>query len=439
MKNKLTFKQTLTIGSLLFGLFFGAGNVIFPLQIGQDAGNKLFIAGLGFLLTATGFPLLAVNAQGVTQKNDLLDLSQSIHPKFGWIFTLLLYLTIGPLFAIPRLASVSFQIGILPWISKDNESIWLAIFSIIFFAIIHYYSLKPGKIIDIIGKVMNPLFLIIIAILFLVAITHPLGTPNNLPALNNYQNHAFMQGFTDGYQTMDAIAGLAFGIIVVRTIKSYQINNPKEISLSVLKSGIISSLMMAIVYIALIYLGAMQRHKFSLSENGGDILTHLIFHYFGNWGGFVLLLTITLACFKTGIGLVTACAEMAEQLFPKTASYKQWVSGLCITAFLVANLGLNSIISLSLPVLNILYPYTITLIVLANISPLFRHKSIVYLTAFSMIALYQILDQFLIHFNPNLIKAWPLYSANLGWLLPAIIGASFGFIIYRTHSRLANL
>lgn len=431
MTKKLNFKQTLVIGSMLFGLFFGAGNVIFPLEIGQAAGNNLWLAGIGFLLTATGLPLLAVNAQGVTQKEDMLALTQSIHPAFGWWYTLLMYLTIGPLFAIPRLATVSYEIGLSPWVSLGLSRLALLTFSILFFGIVYILSLKPGKLMDIVGKVLNPLFLASVLILFVIAIIRPLGSVSTLEAVDAYNAFPLTSGFQAGYQTMDAIAGLAFGILVVRSIYSYGLTKPKDISSAVLKSGLASTILMAVVYLSLIYLGAMHRAEFPWATNGGQILANLINHYFGVFGGIFLFIVITLACIKTGIGLVTACSEMAEQLFPNKLKYSQWVLIITLVSLSIANVGLETIIQLSLPVLSFLYPYTISLIILANISPLFKHRSKVYLMSFVFILLYHLITFILTRLGLGQLVTdyWPFYAAGLGWTLPALIGAACGWIL----------
>lgn len=176
MKAKLSIKETFLIGSMLFGLFFGAGNIIFPLMLGQQAGNQYIPAAIGFIITAVGLPLLGVNALGTTKNENLYDLASHINPLFGKIFTLILYFTIGPLFAIPRLATTSFEVGVKPLINSGSEILFLLGFSALFFLFVWYFSLKPGEIIDIIGKYINPSFLLLIGILIIVAFINPMGS-----------------------------------------------------------------------------------------------------------------------------------------------------------------------------------------------------------------------------------------------------------------------
>ena len=131
---------------MLFGLFFGAGNLIFPVLMGQMAGHQVIAATAGFLVTGVGLPLLGVAALGIGKAEGLQDLSSRVSQRFGLFFTCLLYLTIGPFFAIPRCASVSFTVGIEALVPQWDPRLSLAIFSILFFAIVLFFSLRPGKI-----------------------------------------------------------------------------------------------------------------------------------------------------------------------------------------------------------------------------------------------------------------------------------------------------
>ena len=175
MKKNLTFKELIFVASMLFGMFFGAGNLIFPIFMGQLAGHHVWAASAGFLITGVGLPLLGVAALGVSQKDGLLELSSQIGRKYGVFFTCLLYLTIGPFFAIPRCATVSFTVGIEPFISDGGKMAGLGIFSFVFFAVVLFFSLKPGQILTWIGKILNPLFLILLSIFVIRALFSPAG------------------------------------------------------------------------------------------------------------------------------------------------------------------------------------------------------------------------------------------------------------------------
>lgn len=438
MQQKLTFKQLLTIGSMLFGLFFGAGNLIFPLMLGQQSGSNLYPAMIGFIITAVGLPLLGVNALGVTQRRDLYDLSSHIMPKLAKVFTLVLYLTIGPLFAIPRLATVSHEIGVAPFI---DGSLSLFIFSILFFGIVWYFSLSKSNIMNIIGKYFNPAFLILIGILIVLAFLNPMGEAASQTPVAPYDARALTTGLQDGYNTMDAIASLAFGIIVIQAIKQLGIKDTKTISRSVLQAGIVSSLLMVLIYAPLMWMGATQLSQFAPSTNGGEILAKIANHYLSGFGSVMLLITVTVACLKTGIGLITSTAEILQVMYPNKFSYKTAVAVLIFVSVAVANFGLETIISLSLPVLVFIYPFTIVIIILANLAPIFNDHTRVYQWALIATAPFALLDMINATplatngiFQPILTAATayvPFFTYGLGWVLPAVIAALIAFFTTR--------
>ncbi|EKS22814.1 hypothetical protein HMPREF9308_01798 [Staphylococcus lugdunensis ACS-027-V-Sch2] len=153
MKNHtLTLKQNIFIGSMLFGLFFGAGNLIFPIHLGQTAGANVWLANLGFLITAIGLPFLGIIAIGVSKTNGVFEIASRVSTSYAYIFTIGLYLVIGPFFALPRLATTSFEIAFSPFISPSTAKILLPIFSIVFFVLAWLFARKPSKILDYIGK-----------------------------------------------------------------------------------------------------------------------------------------------------------------------------------------------------------------------------------------------------------------------------------------------
>lgn len=377
MSKKLSFSAYLTIGSMLFGLFFGAGNLIFPVHMGQLAGNNTPIATLGFILTGVGLPFLGVLAIGFSQSNGLYDLASRVHPLFGLFFTMALYLTIGPFFALPRTATVSYEVGIAPYIPANFRFISLLLFSLSFFILAWLFSLRPAKIMMWVGKILNPLFLIFLAFLIFKAFSQPLGNMSQQLPQAVYEPSPFFQGFIEGYNTMDVLASLAFGIIVVNSIKSLGVTKPSAIAKDTLKSGIVTLILMSIIYGCLAYMGATSTKLFPISDNGGIALNQISHYYFGSFGSILLAIIVTLACLKTAIGLITACSETFVELFPQI-SYRNYVHIFSIAGCGIANVGLTSIIKLSLPVLMFLYPLAIVLVVLAFLSPLFKHRSLVY-------------------------------------------------------------
>ena len=236
---KLTLRQKILVAGTLFGMFFGAGNLIFPVHLGQMAGQNALPAIIGFIITAVGIPILGVAAIGVTHSDGLQTLSGKVGKGYGIFFTCLLYLTIGPLFAIPRCATVSFTTGITPLLGADSpEQLYLLLFSAVFFAFVLFFSLRPGKITVWIGKIINPLFLFFFAVLMLAALLAPGAAVSAVEPVEAYRSDAFFPALIEGYGTMDAIAGLAFGIVVIDVIRRMGVDNDDAIAEDVLSSGL---------------------------------------------------------------------------------------------------------------------------------------------------------------------------------------------------------
>ena len=452
MRKQLTLRQRILVAGTLFGMFFGAGNLIFPVHLGQMAGRNMLPAMLGFIITAVGIPILGVAAIGNTHADGLQALATKVGKGYGYAFTCLLYLTIGPFFAIPRCATTSFTTGVLPMLGDGaSEGLALLIFSLAFFALVLFLSLRPANITVWIGKIINPLFLIFLAILVISALTRP-GTPaSTVEPVAAYQSHALSSALIEGYGTMDAIAGLAFGIVVIDIIRSMGVENDAAIAKDVLRSGALTGLLMALIYAATILMGAQSRGLFELSENGGIALAQISGHYLGSAGKLVLALTITCACLKTSIGLVTSCADAFARMFPKALSYRAWAVIFTAFSFCISNFGLSKIIEYSIPVLMFLYPLAITLILLALCGRLFQHDRAVYLsvTAFTCVAalfdLMQALPEALqaaLHLEGAIRLAermLPFYNLSFGWVVPAAIGLLLGLAIHFGKNRRATL
>ena len=353
---KLTVKEIIVVASMLFGMFFGAGNLIFPASMGQLSGSNMWQAAAGFLITGVGLPLLGVAALGISRQDGLLELSSRVGKRYGLFFTCALYLTIGPFFAIPRCATVSYTVGVEGITAGASHTAGLAVFSLLFFALVLFFSLRPGEIMIWIGKVLNPLFLLFLGILLVRALVSPAGAIRDVAPQGGYIQGAFFTGLLEGYNTMDVLAGLAFGIVVVEAIRGLGAEEPGEIAKSTVKAGLFSSLLMALIYVLVTVVGAQSRGVFPASENGGEALARIAGYYFGTAGALILAVTVTVACLKTAVGLITSCGRTFVKLFPGGPSYRIWAVVFSVLSFLIANLGLNAIIAYSMPVLMFLYP-----------------------------------------------------------------------------------
>ena len=439
---KLTLRQKILVAGTLFGMFFGAGNLIFPVHLGQMAGRNALPAIIGFIITAVGIPILGVAAIGVTHSDGLQTLSGKVGKGYGIFFTCLLYLTIGPLFAIPRCATVSFTTGITPLLGADSpERLYLLLFSAVFFAFVLFFSLRPGKITVWIGKIINPLFLFFFAVLMLAALLAPGAAISAVEPVEAYRSDAFFPALIEGYGTMDAIAGLAFGIVVIDVIRRMGVDNDDAIAEDALSSGLLTGALMALIYVVSIVVGAQSRGLFELSENGGIALTQIAGHYLGGVGLFILAFTITFACLKTSIGLVTACAETFSKMTNGKISYRSWAILFTVFSFAVSNIGLSAIIEYSIPMLMLIYPPAIALILLAFLGKFFAHDRTVYIATMIGTWAAAIFDcmktlpapvQAALHLDAPIAFAaahLPLFDKNLGWLLPAVIGFAAGMAI----------
>ena len=450
MKRKLTAKEYTYVASMLFGLFFGAGNLIFPVHLGQMAGANVWQAILGLLITAVGLPLLGVAALGISRSTGLFDLSSKVNRPYAMFFTCALYLTIGPFFAIPRCATTSFTVGLEQILPQDgNTTLYLLLFSVAFFAAALFFALRPGKILTWVGKILNPCFLVFLAILVVMVLVTPSAPIADVEPLGDYASQPFFAGFLEGYNTMDALASLAFGIIVVQVIRDLGVDDSTAVAGSTVRAGIFSCLLMAFIYIAVTIAGAQSRGVLEASENGGTALAQIAQHYLGSVGLLILAATVTLACLKTSVGLITSCAETFVGMFPKGLSYRNWVFVFTGISFLLANVGLTAIITYAVPVLMFLYPLAITLILLALLGHFFDHDRAVYVwvTGLTLVAAFYDLLRTLpdhlravLHVNglvDTVGKALPFATIGLGWICPAILGLVIGLIFRAVRPKKA--
>lgn len=425
-------KENLAVGFMLFALFLGAGNIIFPPELGQNAGTEFLPSIIGFLITGVGLPLIGIVA---VAKNggDLQVVANRVHPVFSLIFTSVIYLSIGPLFAIPRTGAVTYEIGIAPFLPETIQSSWLPLFitSVLFFGIVLYLSLNPTKLVDRIGKVLTPALLIIIALLAVKSFMTPMGefgSPHGV-----YKTNAFSESFIQGYLTMDVLASLVFGIVIVQSLQAKGITNrSKQVTITIY-SGIIAAIGLAFVYVSLEYIGATSTDTIGYLGDGGSIIAESARVLFGNVGNVILSLVIILACITTAVGLVSANATFFNKLFPKLP-YKFLVVIFTFFSLFISNFGLEKLISITLPVLLFIYPIAIVLMFLVMFDKLFNSAPIVYILALIATALVSIYDGikaagFKFPWYENILELLPLYDQSIGWLIPAIIGMLIGWFI----------
>ena len=411
---KLSRKDLLFLGLMLFSLFFGAGNLIFPPFLGQSAGDKVWIALGAFLITAVGFPILGVIA--VAKSGGLEKLARRVNPLFASVFTVLIYLSIGPCLGIPRAGSLPFEMVVSPYLpSHMSETIARLLFTLVFFSVAYWLSLSPTKLVDRMGKVLTPTLLTLIFVIVIGAFFKPLGSYGE--ATGAYVNSPFVTGFLEGYLTMDTIAALNFGIVIALAIT--------------IKAGFIAGGLLMLIYAALAHLGATSGGRFGETANGAVTLTNVTTYLFGKPGAVLLAVIFTLACLTTSVGLISSCSQYFASLSDKI-SYKGWVRILALSSMILANMGLTKILSISVPVLDMIYPIAIMLIVLAMVDKFIKGSRIVYSLTILFTGVVSViygLKGFGIELGDKIFGNLPLYTEGLGWLVPAILGIVLGLII----------
>lgn len=440
-EKKLTKKQYLIVASMIFALFFGAGNLIFPLHLGQLAGKNWGPTAIGFSITGVVLPLLSLLAVAMTRSNGVYQIGLPVGKFFALSFMTLMQLTIGPLFAAPRNATVSYTVGIEPLLPKQFQGIGLVVFTTIFFAIVFIIAYNESDILSSLGKILNPIFLVLLFLVFVIAFARPLGDLSTVPVSKEYLHGTIVKGFLEGYNTMDALAGLAFGVTVVTSVKELVNNNESETAKITAKSGLIAVIAIGVIYTLLIMVGAMSLGHFKIASDGGILLSQVVKYYAGVFGQALLAVLVFLACLTTAVGILLAFSLDFAAHYPKFG-YKGWLTISCIGSFATANLGLDKIINWSLPVLMFLYPLAIVLIILSVCSPLFKGDHVIYKVTMALTVILAIFD--LITHLPAPIAGTPFYNAvsqfrlyylplssiGLSWVVPTVLGLVISVLIH---------
>lgn len=430
--NKKTFNDVIVIGFALFAMFFGAGNLIFPPSLGLMAGNKWVTALIGFLLTGVGMPLLGVLA--VSKSGGSIEkFAGKVSPTFAKILGTVVMLAIGPLLAIPRTGATTFEMAVKPIFQNANP----IVASIIFFTITLFFTISPSKVIDNIGKILTPILLVTVGIIIFKGITTPVGEL----AVTNFTN-PFSRGFTEGYQTMDALASIVLTSIVTAGIiaKGYT-DQKQQIKLTVL-SGIVAASGLLLVYGGLMYLGATAVNIFPADVAKTDLIINITGLLMGGWGKIALGLTVGLACLTTAIGLTATAGEFFSKLSNNRVSYRTVVILITLFSTIVSNAGVETIINLAVPLLVTVYPVVIVLITLSIFDNLIKNRGVyigaVYGALF--VSLFDALAGIGVNITSvrEIINMLPFADQGFYWIAPAVIGALFGAVLFRNKVSMQN-
>ena len=426
MDMQLKGKGLLLVGLTLFSMFFGAGNLIFPPGIAAQAGTATWSAFLGLAISAVGLPVLGVVA--VARSGGLDKLCGRVHPLFSLAFTIAAYLAIGPCLAIPRTATTSFEMA-LPLLHglEVPQALLRLVYSLAFFAAALALALRPEKLSDRLGKILCPILVALIVVTFVGCLVNPLSGYG--PATGDYVAQPVITGFLQGYQTMDTIAALAFGIVIAVNIRAKGVEEDRAVVGGIIRAGLIAGAMLLAVYAMLAHVGALSGGAVPNPADGAAALTNVVGLLFGPMGNALLAGIFLIACFNVCVGLISSCGEFFHSLFPRL-SYRSWAALFALVSMVISNAGLAQIISVSAPVLGVLYPMAIMLIALSFFQTRLEGRRLVYPVTilFTGVAslLYALLDA---GFPLSFLNAVPLASIGLGWVLPALAGVVLGLIL----------
>ena len=417
--------DSIVVGFALFSMFFGAGNVIFPPYLGFGAGTQwvngflfYFIADIGLALFAL-FTLLKVGG------------SENITGRIGSVASNILMsaiiLCIGPMVAIPRTAATTFEMSVAPLISGVSP----VIFSVAFFIVVLLLSIRQSAVIDVVGKVLTPALLIGLLVLIIKGIISPLGSIVN-PHVDS--SFVIVNGIKSGYQTMDVLAALAFGIIILKSAQEKGYSDARESSKMIRAAAVIAGVLLLIVYFGLTYLGATSASLFSLGISRAELVIGIVERLLGKVGLVIFAVVVALACMTTAVALVSSAASFFEKLTKGGLSYATLVIIICVSSAVISNLGLERIVAVASPILDIVYPPTLVLIALSWFGD--RLSRGVYCWAVVGALISSVLSTLSLYgVSVPIVNTLPLASLGLGWIVPA---AGFGIVAY-VISRLRKM
>lgn len=422
-------KDILIIGFALFSMFFGAGNLIFPPYIGISSGSSWLISFLGFILADVGIILLSIIA--ISKAGSLQNVIGRAGKKFGITLEFLMMLCLGPILVIPRTGATTFEMSILPLAKNFNP----VLFSVIFFSITLLLTIKPTKVMDIIGKFLTPILLLSLAFLIVKGIVSPIG---NLEDVNS--SDLFITGVTQGYQTMDALGmgGIVALIMTSLVSKGYTDKN-ENISLAI-KSALIACVGLIVVYGGLTFLGATASSLYGTNISQTALLINITHQLLGSTGTIMLAVVVGFACLTTSIGLTSVTGKFFEDFTNKKLKYEHIVIFICVFSAIVSNFGVDKIIQIAIPILSLIYPVTIVLVVMNIFKKIIPNDMTLKGAAYStlLISLLNVIDS--LGLSIQFVHQIPLANLGFNWILPAIIGGiAFSFIPAKSKTTTPSL
>lgn len=431
MKTKDMMRDAIVVGFALFAMFFGAGNLIFPTFLGLESGRSWIIGLFGFVLADVGLAILSIIAAAKCN-GEINGIFGRIGKNLSIILGTIIMVCLGPLLAIPRTAATTYEMGIAPIFNGFSP----IVFSIIFFIITLALSIKPSKVIDIIGQFLTPILLITLLSLILVGIINPIDSVNIAPKVES----VFAEGVLQGYQTMDALGAIALSAVIITTLTNKGYNGIKEKIKLTLKASIVASIGLVLVYGGLTYLGATISKQYANIPLGEISQTALIVHItdilLGKPGKILLAIIIGLACLTTAIGLTSATAQYFNKVSKGKWKYRDIVIFVCVFSSVVANFGVSTIIKFSAPILSIIYPPTVTLVILTLFREKIKNNNVFILSTYTalFISVLTVLNNMGIGSSIGIpiVTELPFASLGFNWIVPVLVAGIIGNFVPTT-------
>lgn len=415
-----TNKDIVVVGFALFAMFFGAGNLIFPPYLGVVSGNEWLTGFIGFVLADVGLALLAILAAAKC-KGEISRILGRAGKGIAVVLGSAIMICLGPLLAIPRTAATTFEMGVAPIFSGFSP----VLFSIIFFAMVLILTIKPSKVIDIIGQFLTPALLIALAVLIIKGIMSPLGEISSTQMIDN----VFANGVSQGYQTMDALGAVALSTVVILSLsnKGYTDENEK-VKLTV-KAGLVAGIGLCLVYGGLTYLGATLSKVYGIDVSQTSLTVEMTTMILGETGKVILAIIVTLACLTTAIGLTSATGEFFNKLSNGKIKYEVIVIAVCAFSAIVSNFGVSTIIKFSGPILDMIYPATIVLVLMTLVGKHIKNdnafKAATYMALF--ISILTVINN--LGISIPIVTKLPFASLGFNWIVPVLIAGVIGNFI----------
>ena len=437
-------RQSIAVGVTLFSMFFGAGNLILPPMLALQAGTSTVPAMIGFLVAGIGLPVLRIVA--VALVGTARELANRVHPLFSSIFVAAIYLAIGPCLAIPRTSSTAFEM-LVPLLPQDAPigTIRLA-FSIVFFAVAYALAMHPGALTKLLGRITGPALILLLVMVVGSSLVSPAGVAQAPQA--PYNSAAPIQGFLAGYQTMDLLASLTFGLVIAENIEELGVSDSRGLMREISRAGIVAGILMAIVYCGPAQAGASFGSVMPHATNGAALLTASATLHFGIAGTVIIAAIYLLACLNVCIGLISCCGTYFAETFGADAAgaqthalgripYAGWAVAFTVFSCVVSNVGLDAILTFSVPLLNALYPVSIVFVIMGMAHRACDRLPLIWPWAIGATTVLSVATALRDAFFAGIwlpFDALPLASLGFGWLLPALCGAAAGAILSAIRS-----